>query len=103
MTYRAIVAVPPDLHLEITCPEFPLFHSSVPDGRGRTGLRFALLAGHLIEGAEAEGILQRGEPLTPDQHAEIVRRSEDPRWDPHFPNHPLSRVRSYLAEIGALA
>ena len=95
MTYLAAVTVPfrdCSFVIKWQCPE-----------HGTTGLRdaavFALVAPPL-DVATGEPLGWAKDPYDPAHRAGVLRnRADDAEWDPHFPTHPLSRVRSYLRSL----
>jgi hypothetical protein len=73
---------------------------------GITGLRDTLVANEFLPDIlemSADGPILRGwfqDPYDPTYTMGILRnQSEDPKYDDQFPDHPLSRVRRYLATI----
>ena len=98
MTYLGAITIPfrdCSFVIKWQCPE-----------RGITGVRdtavFALVAPPLDD----ETSLPLGwaaDPYDPSHHSAIVRnRSDDVEWDARFPEHPLSRLRSYLRTVDSL-
>jgi hypothetical protein len=68
--------------------------------RGVTGMRdamvFAMLAPPLCADGKPKG--WAADPYDPDHRGPAMRnQADDERWDPKFPEHPLSRVRRALA------
>jgi len=92
---RGYLSVPGHLDLEFACLEFPYFHPTFSPDRPMTGLRFAHLTSRFYEEGRFRGTLSR------DQHAELVRATDEECWDSEFPIDPISRVRRYLAEVRA--
>ncbi|WP_426395962.1 hypothetical protein ACN9M1_16210 [Ralstonia sp. R-29] len=72
--------------------------------RGTTGIREAaamiLMGPPNIDKATGELIGWAQDPYDPVYRAEFMRnQADDQRFDAQFPDHPLSRVRRYLAEL----
>ena len=72
--------------------------------RGLTGLREAAVFGQEAAGLgyDEQGIIigWSADPYDPTFKEGALRNlAEDERYDTEFPNHPLSRLRRYLAEI----
>lgn len=72
--------------------------------RGTTGMReavvMALMGRPNIDEATGELIGWAQDPYDPSYRAEFMRnQADDQKFDALFPDHPLSKVRRYLAEL----
>jgi hypothetical protein len=92
MTYLGAVTIPfrdCSFVLKWQCPE-----------HGTTGIRDAVVLATLSPTVSATGEIVgwRQDPYMPSHRARCLRnRADDVQWDARFPDHPLSRLRSYLA------
>ena len=97
MTYLGALTIPfraCSFVLKWQCPE-----------QGLTGARDATVFALVKPTVDAQGQILDWlqDPYLPTHRARCLRnRADDPRWDAQFPNHPLSRVRSYLADLSSL-
>jgi hypothetical protein len=97
MIYVGVVTVPfrdCSFVIKYQCPELEI-----------TGIRdsavFAALALDFDE-STGEPVGWAADPYDPANRTGVLRnRAEDPEWDTQFPQHPLSRLRSYLRGLGA--
>ncbi len=70
--------------------------------QGITGLRETAVLHKTLGGVDGFGELQgwQQDPYEPSRKGAFMRnRADDPEYDSMFPDHPLSKVRGYLAEL----
>jgi hypothetical protein len=97
MTYLGAVTIPFEgcsFVLKWECPE-----------RGMTGVRdatvFSLVPPTIDPQGQVIGWMQ--DPYLSSHRARCMRnRADDVQWDVQFPEHPLSRVRTYLATLSSV-
>ncbi|SPT60450.1 hypothetical protein [Actinomadura madurae] len=76
--------------------------------QGVTGMRDSVAFNHFMteygQGRDMQEMMRwwAQHPYTPEVQGGLPRNlSDDPGWDPHFPQHPLSRARRILATLPA--
>jgi hypothetical protein len=97
MTYLGAVTLPfrdCSFVLKWQCPE-----------HGMTGARDSTVFALVSPPMSSDGVPigWRQDPYLPSHKGKCLRnQSDDTRWDAQFPDHPLSRVRSYLARLPSI-